>query len=208
YEVLDEIFVIIEVTGEITQRSDVLTQRLAGVVEEVRSYFGQSADGFDGFADGSAVLRQSTDQILQSGDQVVQLRGPVIDHIEDVVEIRDHLADHLILRGDLFRQRRGVRQQALHRAAFTLQHLDDLVGELVHVLRRKRGEQRSETVEQQREIHRRSSLIHRNRLVRSEFLTRRVPGPAQLEVTLPDQIQVLDGGLDINRHGDVRVQLE
>src|SRR5699024_2745285 len=38
--------------------------------------------------------------------------------------------------------------------------------------------------------------------------TRRVPGPAQLEVTLPDQIQVLDGGLDINRHGDVRVQLE
>ena len=78
--------------------------------------------------------------------------GHVVEH---VVEVVDQVADHLVAVGQGLGDRGGVPEQALQRAAFALEHLDDLVGELVDVVRRQRLEQRLEAVEQHRQIQRR-----------------------------------------------------
>jgi hypothetical protein len=70
----------------------------------------------------------------------------------------DDPADDRVAVGERVGERRGVPQEAGDRAAFALQHLDDLVRELVDVVRRERGEQRPEAVEQRGQVERRGGL--------------------------------------------------
>src|ERR1044072_8457756 len=93
-------------------------------------------------------------QLLDLYDQRGQLVAAGVDRLERAVEVVDHLADDLVLVGDRGRERRGVGQQRLDRAALALKDLDDLVGQLVDVVRRQRAEQRLEAVEQLGEVQR------------------------------------------------------
>jgi hypothetical protein len=73
------------------------------------------------------------------------------------------------------------------RAALALEHADDLVRALVHVVRRQRGEQRLEPVEEHREVQRRMRLRHRDHPAGRELLA--VAGPfGESDVAFTDQV--------------------
>jgi hypothetical protein len=83
----------------------------------------------------------------------------------------------------------GVVYQAGDRACLALEHLDDLVRELVDVRWRQRAEQRLEPVEQHREVERGRGLVERDGVA----LVQRLAAAGTLregDVALADQVAV------------------
>src|SRR5690606_2386991 len=195
-EVLHDLLTVVEVAGELTERLDVLLQRLAALLEQTGGGLHRAAGRLDRPADRLPGGRQPRHELLQPHDQLVQLRRSLVDRGQHRVEVVDHLPDHLVLLGDRGGQRRGALQQALHRAALALQDLDDLVRQLVHVVRRERAEQRLEAVEQLVQVQRGRGAFERDRVARLQRATRRAVALFQRDVALADEVAVLDRRLD------------
>ena len=140
--------------GELAEPGDRTLQRRAGRHQQIRGGRGQIAERGDRAADGVAFGGQSADQRLGIDDQLIELTFALVDRIEYGRQVPHQITDDRILVGDLVRQVRGGRHQIVDGALLTLEDLDDLVGQLVHVIGGQRLEQRPETVEQGGQVQR------------------------------------------------------
>ena len=97
-------------------------------------------------------------------------------------------------------------EEAVHGAAFALQNLDDLAGQLVDVVRRKCLEQRFEAVEQVGQVERGRGAVKRD-FAAGRQETR---GGAAFErdVALPDHVAVLDDRADVRGEPPAAVERE
>ena len=198
--------VLVDVAGHRAQLLDVLHERLADAVDEVGGLDRQGGDLLQRAEDRVAVLLQPADERAERLDQPGQLLVAVADVVEHQRQVVDEVADHLVAVGEGRRDRRRVGEQPLQRPALALEHLDDLVRQLVDVF----GESASN-----------SGLKPLNSTVRSSagvvretgiVEPRQPPGVADLlgerDVALADEVAVADGGVGAAVDRGVAVDLE
>ena len=118
-------------------------------------------------------------------------------------------AFRLLITWSMTRSGRQRRRQRADRGdqrgdvrALALEDLDDLAGQLVDIAGRQRLEQRLEPVEQLGQVKRRGGARQRDRAAGRESV-RRARALAQLDVPLPDQVEVPDRRGDRGRQGPV-----
>ena len=139
-----------------------LDERLADVVDQAGGLDREVGDAVERVEDGLAVLLEPGDQVLEADDQPAELLVAVGDVVEDEGEVLEQVADDLVAVGERLRERRRAAEQALDGAALALEHLHDLVGQLVDVVGRQRLEERLEAVEQHGQVERRLGLRDRD----------------------------------------------
>src|SRR6478609_8635955 len=203
--------VLVDVAGHRAQLLDVLHEGLADAVDEGGGLDRQRGDLLQRAEDRVAVLLQPADERAERLDQPGELLVAVGDVVEHQRQVVDEVADDLVAVGERRGDRRRVREQTLQRSALPLEHLDELVRQLVDVVGRERLEERLEAVEEHREVERGRGPRHRDRRA-----GRQPPGVPHLlgerEVALPDEVAVADGGVGaavdrgvaVDREGDQR----
>src|SRR5690606_34700464 len=189
-DLVDQLARARQTAREVAESGHVAAQGLTRVGQQTGGRLGQVAKPRDGLADRLTLLGQARHEALDRRQQVLHLWRAVVDRRQHAIEVVDGAADDLVLLRQRRGQGRGVRQETAYRAALALEHADDLVRQLVHLLRLEGPQQRLEAVEQHRQVQGGLCALDRDGSARFE---RRGLGHvgAQRQVSLADEVPVL-----------------
>src|SRR5262245_55936842 len=121
----------VEVGREAAQVVDVGDEGRADARDEVGGLHREGGDLVERPEDRAAVLLQATHELLERRDQLVQLLVAPAEVVEDGVQVGDQLTDYLVAVREGLGDGCRVGEHPVEGPALPLEHLDDLVGELV-----------------------------------------------------------------------------
>lgn len=190
---VDRVGVTVQRRRQRVQRRDGFLDGRSGGFEQVGRRVGQSREGRHRRTDGSPLVRQARDELLGVDDQRIELIVTLIHRGQHVVEVVDHRTDHPILVGDGVGEACRILDQFRDCSRLALEHLDDLVRQLVHVVGAEGLEQRTEPVEQRGEVDGRLRPLHRNGVAAAHLHSLLPLALFERDVALPHEVPKADG---------------